>query len=157
MTGSARQQARTQKGGFAGAGRTQHHHQRFDALLDHAAQTIEAANNHRVATEENRGVFRLKRAKSTIGRSRRIGRWRPRKAARVETGAIQPSPQHIETFGAERDLRRLSADGDVKYPRRFQLGEVAHLPFGSHLDRDTVERHGLDDQPENPLVQCLRE
>ena len=36
-------------------------------------------------------------------------------------------------------------------------GEIAQLPLGGHLGRHAVERHRLDDQPEDALVQRLRE
>ena len=85
-----------------------------DAALDKTTDTVETADDRRIAAEEDRRVLRLERLEAAIGRAAGLVPRRPREAARVESCAVETAAQQVEPRLAEGDLRGLAEDLDLE-------------------------------------------
>jgi hypothetical protein len=48
-------------------------------------------------------------------------------------------------------------DLDFEATEPILADQLAQLPFGRHFGGDALERHRVDDQPEDALVQAFRQ
>ncbi len=86
----------------------------------------------------------------------RLARRRPREAVRIEACALQATPEELKPGLAEGYLLLLRpTDVDLEGAETVLADELAQLPLRRHLDGQALDRHRLDHQSENALVQAL--